>query len=170
MKSLIKQILLISLILMMIPASAQAVLAKYWRLRVVNSTDQTLTYDNAARVSVIMTPWKMTSGAMAYGTNITDNTAFLDTGGSIAAAAESEGSVQDNSSNLYVGIKGIFEVTADVTSTDGTVYLYLEESPDNTNWPSDQADFDCDEDLRLIATLTLSTDAEDEDRAVNFEF
>lgn len=165
-----KLLLIATIILLSLPMPANAILAKYWRLRVVNSTDQTLTYDNAARVSVIMTPWKMTSGAMAYGSNITDNTAFLDTGGSIVATAESEGTVQDNTSNLYIGIKGIFEVTADVTSTDGTVCLYLEESPDNTNWPSDQADFDCDEDLRLVATLTMSTDAEDEDRAVNFEF
>lgn len=166
----IRKLLLALIILLIVSAPADAVLAKYWRLRVVNSTDQTLTYDNAARVSCIMTPWKMTSGAMAYGTNITDNTAFLDSGGSIAAAAESEGTIQDNTSNLYIGIKGIFEVTADVTSTDGTVYLYLEESPDNSNWPSDQADFDCTGDLRLVATLTMSTDAEDEDRAVNFEF
>jgi hypothetical protein len=32
------------------------------------------------------------------------------------------------------------------------------------------ADFDCDIDLRCIATLVFSTDAEDETRAVNFEF
>lgn len=165
-----KKLLLIATIILLSAVPSNAVLPKYWRLRVLNSTDQTLTYDNAARVSVIMTPWKMTSGAMAYGTNITDDTAFLNTGGSIAVDAESEGTIQDNTSNLYIGIKGIFEITADVTSTDGTIYLYLEESPDNTNWPSDQADFDCSEDLILVATLTLSTDAEDEDRAVNFDF
>jgi len=146
-------------------------LSKYWRLHVVNNSDQTLTYDNAARISVIMTPWKMTSGAMAYGTNITDNTAFLNTGETLGnAGASTEGTIQDNSSNLYIGVKGIFEITADVTSTDGDFVLYLEESPDNSNWPSDQADFDITEDCTPVAVLTMSTDAEDEDRAVNFEF
>ena len=88
---------------------------------------------------------------------------------SIADEAQVEGTVQDNTSNLYWGIKGYFEMTADVTSTDGYAYLYLEESDDNTNWPSDQADFAIT-DLRLVAVLAFSTDAEDEDRAVNFEF
>jgi len=145
-------------------------LAKYWRLHVYNDTDQTLTYNNGARISVIMTPWKMTSGAMAYGSNITDDTAFLNTGETLAADNSVEGTIQDNSSNLYIGVKGIFEVIADATSTDGDIILYLEESPDNTNWPSDQADFDIQEDLTPVAVLTMSTDAEDESRAVNFEF
>jgi len=144
-------------------------LPKYWRLRVRNSTDQTLTYDQGARVSVIVTPWKITSGAMAVGANITD-TAFLAAAGSIVATAESEGTVQDNSTNLYIGFTGIFEVTADVTSTDGTVDLYMEVSPDNTNWPSDQADFDITTDMILLARLTLSTDAVNEDRACCIEF
>jgi len=94
-------------------------LAKYWRLHVYNDTDQTLTYNNGARISVIMTPWKMTSGAMAYGSNITDDTAFLNTGETLATDNSVEGTIQDNSSNLYIGVKGIFEVTADATSTDG---------------------------------------------------
>jgi len=143
-------------------------LSKYYRLRVINDTDQTLTYDSGARVSVIMSPWKFTSGAMAYGSDITD-TAFLAGEGSIIATAEAEGTVQDNTTNLYIGVKGIFEVTADVTSTDGDVTLYLEESPDNTNWASDQADFDIS-DLRVVAVLTMSTDSVDESRAINFEF
>ena len=88
----------------------------------------------------------------------------------IAAGVEVEGSVVDNTSNLYWGIKGYWELTADVNPTIGTCYLFLEESDDNSNWPSDQDDFDCDEDLRLIAVMALSTDAEDESRAVNFEF
>ena len=145
-------------------------LAKYWRLHVYNSTDQILTYADGARISVILTPWKFTSGAMAYGANITDNTAFLNTGETLAISGSAEGTVQDNSSNLYIGVKGIFEVTADLTSTDGDITLYLEESPDNTNWPSDQADFDIAVDLTPVAVLTMSTDAVDEDRAVNFEF
>jgi len=146
-------------------------LAKYWRLHVYNDTDQTLTYADGARVSVRMMPWKLSSGDLSYGTVITDDTVFLNTGETIAVGGSAEGTVQDNSSNLYYGIKGYFEVTADLTSTDGTVYLFLEESDaDGTDWPSDQADFDVQEDCRLVAVLTMSTDAVDEPRGTNFEF
>jgi hypothetical protein len=144
-------------------------LAKYWRLRVRNSTDQTLTYDSAARLNVVVTPWKMTSGAMAIGTNITDDIG-LGAGGSIAANAELEGDVQDNSSNLYIGFTGYFQVIADVTSTDGTIDLYMEVSADNSIWPSDLADFDITTDCILLGKLTLSTDAADEGRAICLEY
>ena len=142
-------------------------LPKYYRLRVLNDTDQTLTYDSAARVNVRMSPWKMTTGALVYGATIVDNLGF-DAAETIAADGESEGDVQDNTANLYWGINGFFEVIADVTSTDGIVYLYLEESDDNSNWPSDGADFDITKHMILIAALELSTDAVDEDASVNF--
>ena len=141
-------------------------LAKYWRLRVLNDTDQTWTYANAARVNIRMSPWKLVSGTLTYGTTITDDMGF--TSGTIAADGESEGDVQDNTSNVFWGINGFFEVIADVTSTDGTAYLYLEESDDNSNWPSDAADFDIEKHMTLVAALALSTDAVDEDVSTNF--
>jgi len=145
-------------------------LAKYYRFHVLNSTDQTLTYDNAARISVSYIPYNFVAGVLTYATMVTDAAAFLTTAGSIAAAVSAEGTVVDNSTNLYLGLcSGLFKVIADVDSTDGTAYLYLEESPDNTNWPSDQADFDLTQDLRMIAALAMSTDAVDEGRATNFE-
>ena len=143
-------------------------LAKYYRVHVYWEADQTLTYNNGARVAIRMCPWKLSSGDLSYGTTITEDVGF-GAGDTIATTTSSEGSVNDNTSNLYWGIKGYFEITADQNSTDGDAYLYLEESDDNSNWPSDQADFDIT-DLRLVATLPFSTDAEDEDRAVNFEF
>ena len=141
-------------------------LAKYWRLRMKWDADQTLTYDSGARIAIRMTPWAISSGALSYAATITEDLGFS-AGETIADEAQVEGTVVDNTSNLYWGILGYFSITADVNSTDGTAYLYVEESDDNTNWPSDRADFDIN-DLRLIATLSLSTDAEDEDRAVNF--
>lgn len=143
-------------------------LAPYWRLRVLNSTDQTLTYADGARINVRMRPWKLVSGVLTYGTSIIDDMGF--TTGTIVATGESEGDVQDNTSNLYWGITaGFFEVVADATSTDGTVYLYLEESDDDSNWPSDAADFDIEKHLGPpIAALDLSTDAVDEDASTNF--
>jgi hypothetical protein len=143
-------------------------LAKYYRLRMKWDADQTLTYDSGARIAIRLSPWKISSGALAYGTAVTEDLGFGATE-TIIDEGEVEGTVQDNTSNLYWGVKGYFEMTADVTSTDGYAYLYIEESDDNTNWPSDQADFDIT-DLRLVAVLAFSTDAVDEDRAVNFEF
>ena len=143
-------------------------LAKYWRLRMVSDLDETLTYNNDARIAIRMMPWKIASGNLSYGTVITED---LDFGAAetIANGVEVEGSVNDNTSNLYWGIQGTFEIIADVSGTGGTAYLYVEESDDNSTWPSDQADFDIT-DLECVATLAMSTDAVDEDRAVNFHF
>ncbi len=141
-------------------------LPKYWRLRILNATDQILTYADGARVNVRMSPWKLVSGALSYGTTITDDMGF--TTGTIAIDAESEGDAQDNTSNLYWGVNGFFEVIADLSSTDGPAYLYLEESDDNTNWPSDGADFDIEKHMTLIAALDLSTLAVDQDASMNF--
>jgi len=143
-------------------------LAKYWRLRFYWVADQTLTYADGARVNVRSSPWKLSSGNLTYGTTITDDMGF--TSGTIVTTGESEGDVNDNTSDLNWGIKGFFEVIADLSSTDGSGYLYLEESDDNTNWPSDAADFDILTDMRLVGVVTLTTDAVDEDHSVNFEF
>ena len=144
-------------------------LAKYYRLRMQWVADQTLTFDSGAYIAIRMLPWKLTAGALVYGTVATDDLGFS-AGETIATTVEVEGTVVDNTTDLYLGVKGTFKMAADVSSTDGTAYLFLEESDDNSTWPSDMADFDCDIDLRLIATLTFSTDAVDETRAVNFEF
>ena len=132
----------------------------------INNTDQTLTYANAARVTVRFQPYLISSGAYDYGTLITDNMGF--TTGTIAAAGESEGDVQNNSSNKNVGGTGIFKVVADATSTDGDCTLYVEYSDSDANWPSDGADFDIT-DLIPVCVLPLTTDAVDEDRSKNFE-
>lgn len=145
-------------------------LPEFYRFRVLNSTDQTFTYDNAARIEVHITPWKMTSGAMAQGTLIEDTTALLDSAGTLAAAAQTEGGVHDNTTLLHIGFTGLFYCIADANSTDGTMDLYLETSYNNSIWPSDLADFDITTDCILLGKLTLSTDAEDEGRAIPIEY
>ena len=145
-------------------------LPEFYRFRVLNSTDQTFTYNNAARIEVHVTPWKMTSGAMAQGALIEDTSSLLTTAGTLAAAAQAEGTVVDNTTNLYIGFTGLFYCIADVTSTDGTMDLYLETSYDNTLWPSGLADFDITTDCILLGRLTLSTDAEDEGRAIPISY
>ena len=128
-----------------------------------------MTYDSGARIAIQFVKWKLSSGVLSYSAQVTEDLGF-GAGETIADEGEVEGSVIDNTSDLYWGVKGTFKMTADANGTDGTAYLYLEESDDNTVWPSDMADFDCARDLFCVATLAFSTDAEDETRAVNFEF
>jgi hypothetical protein len=141
-------------------------LAKYSRLRMYWVADQTLTYASGARIAIRSLPWKLLSGVLTYGTVITDDLGF--TTGTIVTTGQVEGTVIDNTTNLYWGHKGYFSMVADASSTDGSAYLYLEESDDNTNWPSDREDFDIT-DLRLIAKLDFSTSSTSQGRAVNFE-
>ena len=145
-------------------------LPEFYRFRVKNTTDQTFTFDSAARIEVHITPWKMTDGAMVQGALIEDTDSLLTTSGTLAAAAQAEGAVIDNTTNLYIGFTGLFYCIADVDSTDGTMDLYLEWSYNNTIWPSDLADFDITTDCILLGKLTLSTDAADEGRAIPIEY
>ena len=145
-------------------------LPEFYRFRVKNTTDQTFTYDSAARIEVHITPWKMTDGAMVQGALIEDTASLLTTAGTLAAAAQAEGTVIDNTSNLYIGFTGLFYCIADADSTDGTMDLYMEWSYNNTIWPSDLADFDITTDCILLGKLTLSTDAADEGRAIPIEY
>ena len=143
-------------------------LPKYYRLRMKWVADQTLTYDNGARIAIRMLPWKMVNGVLTYGTVITDDLGF-GAGETIATTVEVEGTAHDNTTNLYWGIHGTFQLTADANSTDGTAYLYVEFSDDNSTWPSDADDFEIT-DLTQICSLPFTTDAEDEDRMRNFVF
>jgi len=166
-----KRIIVGIILLSFLATPANAILAKYWRLHVLmGSAMESLVYNDGGVISVRCSPWKFTSGALVYGTTIVDDMGH-DAGETLAADASSEGDVNDNTSNLYLGIKGYFTVIADTAAT-GTVYLYLEESDDNTNWPSDaDADeFDVAEDCIFLCALALSSDAVDEGRGKNFEF
>jgi len=143
-------------------------LAKYWRYQGYWVGDDTLTYADGARVNVRSSPWELVSGTLTYGTTITDDMGF--TTGTWATTVVKEGDVNDNTSNLYYGINGFLEVIADINPSTGDFYLYLEESDDNSNWPSDSAAFQITKHCRLVAVLNIITDAEDEGSSVNFEF
>ena len=52
-------------------------LAKYTRFRVLNSTDQTLTYNDGARIEVTFIGWKYVSGVLTYASEVKQNTDFL---------------------------------------------------------------------------------------------
>lgn len=145
-------------------------LPEFYRFIVLNSTDQDFVYADAARIELHITPWKMTSGAMAQGTVISDTTDFLNTGETLSTSAITTGGDKDNTSDLFIGFTGTFYGLADATSTDGTLDLYMEQSVDNSRWPSDMIDFDVTKHCILVATLQFSTSAVDDDAAVNVQY
>ncbi len=143
-------------------------LAKFWRLRFINETGQTMTYANAARIAIRATPWKIVSGPVVeHDTTITEDLGFGS--GTIADDGEVEGAVVDNSADLFWEVNGIFEITHDVDAAVGVCRLYLEESDNDGNWPSDSLDFVIS-DLIQIAVLPIDNSGVDKSRSVNFSF
>jgi len=143
-------------------------LAKFWRLRFVNQTGQTMTYNDDARIAIRAMPWKFSSGVLVYGTVITEDLGFV-AAGTIADDGEVEGTVVDNSSNLYLGVHGTFEITHDLDAASGFCNLYLECSDNDGNWPSDSDDF-LITDLIQIASLPVDNSGVDKSRSTNFAF
>jgi len=136
-------------------------LAKYYRFRVYNATKTPLVYANGARVEITWIPWKLVAGTLTYGSEVKQNTVFLNTGGTIAAYGQAEGSVVDNSSDLNLGLNGTFRVITDGLTELGSVQLFMETSSDNTVWPSDANQFKITslEEVKVLPVKTTSLDA-----------
>ncbi len=143
-------------------------LNKVWRLRMINETGSTMTFDGAARIAIRIMGWKISSGNLTYGTVITEDLGFS-AGETIVDNGEVEGTVVDNSSNLFWGLNGTFEITHDLDAAVGECRLYLEHSDADANWPSDSDDFVIN-DLIQIAVLDIDNSGVDKSRSVNFEF
>ncbi len=142
-------------------------LAKFWRLRFINETGQTMTFAGAARIAIRVMGWKISSGNLTYGTVITEDLGF--SSGTIADDGEVEGTVVDNSSNIFWGLNGTFEITHDLDAAVGQCRLFIEESDNNGNWPSDSNDFVID-DLTLISVLPIDNSGVDKSRSRNFKW
>ena len=145
-------------------------LAKFYRFYIVNNSGATLTFANGARLEIRTLPWKLDSnGALVYGTVDVDTTALLNTGETIIDGASSEGTVIDNTTNKYFGLHGYLECKHDVdTGADAVIDLYVEYSDDNVSWPSDQDDFDDEQDGTPLGGLGIETTAVDKTRGTNF--
>jgi len=144
-------------------------LPKYWRLRMINESGQTMSYDgnsNAARIAIRVSPWKLTSGAKVDGTAIAEDLGF-GASDTIADDGEVEGAVVDNTSDKFLGATGTFEVTHDVDAASGQCRLFFEHCDDNSSWPSDADDFVIT-DLTQIAVLPMDPSAANKSRGVNF--
>ncbi len=143
--------------------------AKFYRLRGVNNTGQTMTFDDAARIAIRMMGWKLgTNGVITYGTVFTEDLGFS-AGETIVDGGEVEGSVIDNGTNLFYGIKGYISVLHDLAAASGNFDLYFEESDSDANWLSDAASFDITKHMKFLAGLSIINDAVDEDSAMNFD-
>ena len=141
-------------------------LDKYWRLRFINETGQTMTKNDGAEIDVRMTPWKFASGVYTLYDVILDDMGF-DAGETIADDGESEGDVQTNTANLYMGVLGTFKVTHDLDAAVGVCRLYFEHCDDNVHWPSDSDDFVIT-DLIQVAVLNIDNSGVDKSRSMNF--
>lgn len=143
-------------------------LAQFWRLRFINETGQTMTWDDGARIAIRVQEWKLVAGVLTYNTVITEDLGFVATD-TIADNGEEEGTVVDNSSGPYYGFNGTFEITHDLDAAVGVCRLYLEFSDNDGNWPSDSNDFVITDLIRL-ATLPIDNSGVDKSRSVNFSY
>lgn len=144
-------------------------LAEYWRLRFINETGETMTFNDGARIAIRFTQWKIgASGVITHSAVTTEDCGF-EAGGSIADDGEVETTVVDNSADKYYGVNGTFEVTHDLDAASGVCRLYLEFSDNDGNWPSDSDDFVIT-DLIQIAVLPIDNSGVDKSRSVNFVF
>lgn len=145
-------------------------LPNFYKFHIVNNTGVTIEFstDGANNTfTITAVPWKFnSSGALVYGAELTlfaDPTADLTNGSSLEAAAEI-----DNTSNLYLGLFCRASLLTDAV-TAGVVDIFWEWSTDGATgtYPSDEADFNAEEDLTWLANIV--TDSPAEDRGANFE-
>lgn len=144
-------------------------LAKYWRLRMINQTGQTMTFNDGAAIAIRSQPWKLGSdGAIEYGTVITEDLGF-GAGETIVDDGEVEGAVVDNGTSKFYGVNGTFEITHDLDAAAGVCRLYREFSDVDNYWPSDADDFVIT-DLFPVAVLNIDNSGVDKSRSCNFSF
>lgn len=143
-------------------------LPKYWRYWFIQNTVEVMDYDAGARIAIRTLPWKIESGNLVYGNVITEDCEFSG-GETIALGVGRAGSPVNNSSNLYEGVKGTFEITHDSDGAIGSCRLFLEYSDEDGNWPSASNDHVIT-DLILLKILPIDNQGADRSRSVNFSF
>ena len=144
-------------------------LPEFWRLRMINETGQTMTFNDGARIAIRSVPWKLgASGVVNHSAVITEDLGFI-AAGTIVDDGEVEATVVDNSSDKYYGVNGTFQVTHDLDAAVGQCRLYVEFSDNDGDWPSDADDFTISK-LIQIAILPIDNSGVDKSAAVNFSF
>jgi hypothetical protein len=145
-------------------------LAQDYKFHFVNNlgVDMDLsTNSSAEKIDLDLMAWKRnSSGALVYGSEV--NLAY--SAADIADGGSAEFTGQDNSSNLQEGVHGIVRVETDDATASGTVDIFVEWTTDGgTTFPSDAADFDCEQDAEHVCSVPIVGDGAGYVRSRSFE-
>jgi len=144
-------------------------LAQHFRFHIVNNigVDMDLSSNSANEIFQLnFRKWKITTGgALEYDGEGT----LTSTAADVANGASFELTADNNSTDLHWGLHGEYSFQTDDATADGTVDLYVEWSTDGgTEYPSDAADFNAEEDLQFVASLRIDGDGAGYKRSTNF--
>lgn len=146
-------------------------LPKWWKLHMLNSSGQLLSFDGdsfAGRIAIRISPWKFSSGAKVDGSVIEDDLGFI-ASGTLANGASIAGAAHNNTSDKFLGASGnTFKVTHNVDAASGVMRLFIEYcDEDGSTWPSDADDFVVTQ-LTQIAVLPMDPSAVNKSNSINF--
>lgn len=145
-------------------------LPKAYVFTLVNNTGVTATFDEGARLSLRITQWKFnSSGALVYNTTVVDPMNFV-AGQTILNGGQNNSNDFDNSSDLFLGLNGVLEVTHDLATADGRWDLFIQGSDSNGNFPEGTDLFDIEQDADIIKSLRFVSSGEDENNSMDFSY
>jgi hypothetical protein len=145
-------------------------LPKFYRTIFVNNSGRALTGASGAEVIASISPSKLVSGVLDYGSTLQELFGIIqDTSGTIADGAYVVGASIDNTSNLRWWAKGTLKVVSDDAAASGSYSLYYEFSDQDGGFPSDMDDFVLIENATFLATIKVEADAVNDERSVNFK-
>jgi hypothetical protein len=145
-------------------------LAQDYKFHFVNNlgVDMDLSSNSANEILTLdLQTWEIgASGLLAYNSEVNLSYSATD----IANGVSAEFTGQDNSATLAYGLHGVLTFQTDDATASGTVDLYVEFTTDGgTTFPSDAADFVCEEDLIFVCALNIVGDGAGYVRATGFE-
>lgn len=139
-------------------------LPQTWSWILWNQCGVSIDYDNGDTATVFYQPWKRDrdTNLITFGSEVSQsiNSLWGHTGTKILGDI-------DNSTNLWAGLHGTFEVVTDDAAADGPLMLLMQMSTDGgTTFPTDAANWDKERDVILVAALEI---VGAQTRRVNFE-
>ncbi len=145
-------------------------LPEFFKLIIVNNTGAQIDFstDGGNNTFVITGQgYKFDSnGALEYGAEVT---IFADPGADLPNGSSAEGAEFDNSSDKFIGMLLRASLQTD-NNSEGRIDIFWEWSTDGSaggSYPSDEDDFDPEEDLDLIRSVLVAATV-DEHRGTNF--
>jgi len=134
-------------------------LPQTFRFIAFNNSGVDMHRNTGCSIGVSYMPWRFNSnGQLVYGTAITGALNTFGGGDILAISGSEKGSSQDNSSEVDLGLHGIFDVTHTSGTANGTVELYIEHSIDaGTTWPNDKAESDIQKDADFVTAIVFNS-------------